>query len=205
MERVRIYSASGMPSRDGRGIFAAALLQRYPNLPVEEEGRLNDLHIRENFIERVFAYRRLSTFFRERWTQRRLVAFHSAHKLQLLAHSPRVYAELGRMVANARGTDRAELRECYESAFMSALARPATPARHTNVLHHIAGYFRDRLDSDSRRELLDLIEDYRKGLVPLIVPITLVRHHVRRLKIEYLDGQVYLQPHPKELMLRNHV
>jgi len=205
MERVKVYGAAGMPSRDGRALFAASLIARYPNLPVEEEGRLNDPRLRENFIERVFAYRRLKTFFNSRWTIASFIAFHTAHKLQLLAHSPSAYAELGRLVADARGRNRAALREDYEGKFMGALARLATPARHTNVLQHMTGYFRDRLDLASHRELAAVIEDYRSGLIPLIVPITLIRHYVRLFAITYLDGQVYLEPHPKEMMLRNHV
>jgi uncharacterized protein YbgA (DUF1722 family) len=205
MERVRIYGGNGIPSRDGHGLYADALMRRYPNLPVEEEGRLNDARLRENFIERVFAYRRLKTFFAGRWTIGGLVALHTAHKLQLLAHSPRAYAELGRMVAGASTMVRGELRDRYESGFMEALSKIATAARQVNVLQHMAGYFRDRLDAESRRELAAVIEDYRHGLVPLIVPITLVRHYVRVFDVTYLRGQVYLEPHPKELMLRNHV
>jgi uncharacterized protein YbgA (DUF1722 family)/uncharacterized protein YbbK (DUF523 family) len=205
MERVRVYGAGGMPSRDGRGLFAAALIERYPCLPVEEEGRLNDARLRDNFIERIFAYHRLRAFFGQRWTHGGLIAFHTAHKLELMAHSPRIYAELGRIVAKARGRDRVELRETYEAAFMTALAKLATPARHANVLQNIAGYLHDRLDADGRRELATLIEDYRNGIVPLIVPITLIRHHVRRCDVAYLKGQVYLEAHPKELMLRNRV
>ncbi len=205
MERVRVYGAGGTPARDGRGLLAAALIERYPHLPVEEEGRLNDPRLRENFIERVFAYRRLRDCFARRWTAGGLVAFHTAHKLQLLAHSPRIYAELGRTVARAKALDRNELRERYEREFMGAMAKVVTPARQVNVLQHIAGYFRDHLDAESRRELAALIDDYRGGLVPLIVPITLMRHYVRRFAIAYLAGQVYLEPHPKELMLRNHV
>lgn len=205
MERVRVYGPGGMPARDGRGLFAAALMARYPNLPVEEEGRLSDPRLRENFVERVFAYRRLRDFFGSRWSAGGLVAFHTAHKLQLLAHSPRIYAELGRTVARAKTLDRRELRDRYEREFMGALAKIVSPARNVNVLQHIAGYFRDCLDSGSRGELAALIEDYRRGLLPLIVPITLMRHYVRRFGVAYLAGQVYLEPHPKELMLRNHV
>ncbi|HEX4209747.1 MAG TPA: DUF523 and DUF1722 domain-containing protein [Candidatus Binataceae bacterium] len=205
MERVKVYGPAGMASHDGRGLYAASLMRRYPNLPVEEEGRLNDPRLRENFIERVFAYRRLRTFFAERWTLGGLVAFHTAHKLQLLAHVPTAYAELGRLVASAKTANRAELRDQYQTTFMTALKRLATPAHHTNVLQHMAGYFSDNLDSAARRELSSLIDDYRHGLVPLIVPITLIRHYVRAYSISYLEGQVYLEPHPKELMLRNHV
>jgi uncharacterized protein YbgA (DUF1722 family)/uncharacterized protein YbbK (DUF523 family) len=205
MERVRIYAGNRMPLRDGRGLYAEALMRRYPNLPVEEEGRLNDARLRENFIERVFAYRRLKAFFAGRWTTGGLAALHTAHKLQLLAHSPSADGELGRMVASAATHARGELRDRYEAIFMGALKKIATPARHVNVLQHVAGYFRHRLDQGSRRELAAVIEDYRNQLVPLIVPITLLRHYVRILDVAYLHGQIYLEPHSQELMLRNHV
>jgi uncharacterized protein YbgA (DUF1722 family)/uncharacterized protein YbbK (DUF523 family) len=204
MERVQIYGRSG-PVASGRGLFAAALLQAFPHLPVEEEGRLNDPHLRENFVERVFAYGRLRSLFGARWTIGRLVAFHSAHKLQLMAHSPRMHAELGRLVAGAKGLARPALRTSYEAQFMSALEVMATPKRHVNVLQHILGYFTDQLDGAARQELLELIADYGRGMLPLVVPLTLVRHYVRRLAIAYLQAQTYLEPHPKELMLRNHV
>jgi uncharacterized protein YbgA (DUF1722 family)/uncharacterized protein YbbK (DUF523 family) len=205
MERVRVFDAHGVPAKSGRGLFAEALLRHFPNLPVEEEGRLSDARLRENFIERVFAYRRLRTLFARRWKVGDLVAFHTTHKLLLMAHSPKAYASLGRLVAEAKKTPRAALRERYEAEFMQALAVIATPKRHANVLQHIVGFFRNELDADSRRELLSLIEDYRRSMVPLIVPITLIRHYVRRFDVAYLRGQIYLQPHPKELMLRNHV
>jgi len=205
MERVRVYDSGGVPSRNGRGLFAEALLRRYPSLPVEEEGRLNDPRIRENFVERVFAYRRLRSLFTGRWSIGALVRFHTAHKLQLLSHSPKAYATLGPLVARAKQTLREGLRARYETEFVRALSEIATPRRHANVLHHIVGHFRKHLDDESRRELLGVMEDYRAGLVPLVVPLTLVRHYVRRFDIPYLQGQVYLEPHPKELMLRNHV
>ena len=205
MERVRVYGPSGMATRDGAGLFASALTRRYPSLPVEEEGRLNDSHLRENFVERVFAYRRLRSFFSARWTIGGLVQFHTAHKLVLMAHSPKAYSELGRFVANAKRLARDQMRDDYELAFMDALKKLATTARHTNVLHHMLGYLRGHLDATARAELVTLIDDYRRGLVPLIVPITLFRHYIREFDIAYLRGQVYLEPHPKELMLRNHV
>ena len=205
MERVKVHGESGPAARTGRGLFADALLTRLPLLPVEEEGRLSDPRLRENFIERLFAYRRLKDLFVGRWTTGALVAFHTAHKLVLLAHSPEAYRALGRMVAGARGSPRGRLRDAYQQQFMRALAVVATRARHANVLQHMAGYFRDGLPADSRHELADAIEEYRRGHVPLIVPITLIKHHVRVLDVEYLAGQFYLQPHPRELMLRNHV
>lgn len=205
MERVRLYGPSGMPQRQARGLFAEALMATFVDLPVEEEGRLNDPPLRENFLERVFAYQRLRRFFANRWTVGGLVAFHTAHKLQLMSHSPEDYRALGRLVATARGRDRVALESEYRQAFMAALRKKATPRRHFNVLQHVAGYFRPQLDAPSRAELQRLFDDYRAGLVPLVVPMTLVRHYVRRFDIAYLAGQVYLEPHPKELMLRNHV
>jgi len=205
MERVKLYDPNGAPTRTGRGVYASRLRERFPDLPVEEEGRLSDPRLRENFIARVFAYWRLRELFAGRWTAGALVRFHTAHKLILMAHSLPAYQQLGRLVAAPRALTRKDLEGRYRTAFMAALSTVATTRRHTNVLQHMAGYFKDRLDDGSRRELESAIEDYRRELVPLIVPITLVRHHVRTLGIEYLAGQLYLEPHPKELMLRNHV
>jgi uncharacterized protein YbgA (DUF1722 family)/uncharacterized protein YbbK (DUF523 family) len=205
MTRVRVYGDSGMAERNGRGLFASALIDRMPRLPVEEEGRLSDPRLRDNFVERVFAYVRLRAFFESRWKVGDLVRFHTAHKMALLAHSTDIYRELGRTVAAAAQTPRAALAAAYGDRFMDALALMATPRKHTNVLLHMAGHFTPRLEPAGKRELLDAIEDYRLGLLPLIVPITLVRHYVRHFDLGYLAGQVYLEPHPKELMLRNHV
>jgi len=206
MERVKVYGAANtIPGKTGRGVFADALLQRFPHLPVEEEGRLNDPQLRENFVERVFAYRRLRSLFAGRWTVGQLVAFHTAHKLQLMAHAPKAYEQLGQLVARAKAVERADVRAQYESAFMDGFKILATRKRHTNVLQHMAGYFKKTLEPDGRQELQGVIDDYRTGLVPLVVPLTLIRHYVRRFDVAYLRGQVYLEPHPKELMLRNHV
>jgi len=203
LERVRVYGAGGVPSRSGRGLFAAALLQRFPDLPVEEEGRLGDPRLRESFIERVFAYHRLQVFFTGRWSLGGLVAFHTAHKLQLLAHSTTAYQVLGRLVSGARERARADLRASYSAQFMAALRHRATVGKHTNVLQHMAGYFKHELEAPARHELLGLIDEYRRGLVPLLLPVTLVRQHVDRCNVSYLKGQVYLDPYPRELMLRN--
>lgn len=205
MERVKVYTDGAVPSRNGRGLFADALLTRLPNLPVEEEGRLADPRLRENFIERVFAYQRLRALFDRRWSVGDLVAFHTAHKLTLMAHAPKAYAALGRLVAEARTRARGQLAADYESAFMRALTSIATPQRHANVLQHMLGYFTRALDADARAELLAIIEEHRHGRVPLVVPMTLFRHHVRRQRVAYLQGQTYLEPHPRELSLRNHV
>ncbi len=205
MERVKVYDRHGTPARTGAGLFAAALAARFPQLPIEEEGRLSDPRLRENFVERVFAYRRLRTFFAGRWTAGGLVRFHTAHKLQLMSHSTAAYGRLGRLVASVTRHDRAALADRYQQEFMAALRTIATVRRQTNALQHMLGHFRDRLDAASRQELASCIDEYRRGLVPLVVPMTLVRHHVRALGVEYLAGQVYLEPHPRELMLRNHV
>jgi uncharacterized protein YbgA (DUF1722 family)/uncharacterized protein YbbK (DUF523 family) len=205
MERVALHHADGHATRNARGLFAEELLRQMPNLPAEEEGRLNDPRLRENWIERVFAYRRLKDLWARRWTLADLVAFHTREKLMLLAHSPTAYRGLGRLVASSGSLARDELRARYEADFMAGLAKLATPGRNVNVLQHMIGFFGDGLDPASRRELLDLVEDYRRGLVPLVVPLTLVAHHVRRLDVAYLRGQTFLEPHPRELMLRNHV
>jgi uncharacterized protein YbbK (DUF523 family)/uncharacterized protein YbgA (DUF1722 family) len=202
MERVRVHRARGV-TRDGVGFFAAALVARWPELPVEEEGRLRDARLRESFVERVFAHDRLQALWARRWTLGELVAFHTRHKLALLAHAPAAYQALGRLVARGKTLAREELRRRYAAGFMAALAVPTTRGRHTNVLQHMAGYL--ELDAPSRAELGESIADYRKGLLPLVVPWTLLRHHARAQRVEYLLGQSYLDPNPRELMLRNHV
>ena len=205
VDRVRVYGAHGVPDKSGRGLFAAHLVERFPSLPVEEEGRLSDPRLRENFVERVFAYWRLRRLFSGRWNLGELVAFHTAHKLIVMAHSLDAYRTLGRLVAGARGFARSDVERRYTQALMSALAVIATPRRHVNVLQHMSGYFKAHLDAESKRELATAIDDYRRQLVPLVVPMTLLRHHVRVHSVSYLAGQLYLAPHPKELMLRNHV
>jgi uncharacterized protein YbgA (DUF1722 family)/uncharacterized protein YbbK (DUF523 family) len=203
--RVRVYGPGGMPSRNGQGLFAEALSERFPYLPIEEEGRLCDPRLRENWIERVFAYRRLLLLWSSRWNLQSLVTFHTTHKLVILAHSPKACGELGRLVAGAKEIPRQEVRQRYHAQFMDTLAVLATRGRHANVLQHVAGYIKKQLDEDSRRELSKLIDDYRTGEVPLVVPLTLMKHYVRRFHVTYLAHQVYLNPHPRELALRNHV
>lgn len=205
MERVKVYGGGGVPSRTGRGLFAEALMGRLPVLPVEEEGRLQDPRLRENFVERVFAYRRLQDFFSSPWRLGGLVSFHTAEKLLLMAHDLGAYEALGRLVAHAKGANRDAVAVSYRESFMAAMAKLASARTHTNVLQHMAGYFKRLLSASEKEELEALIHDYRKGLVPLVVPVTLLRHFVRLHSVEYLAGQTYLQPHPKELMLRNHV
>jgi uncharacterized protein YbgA (DUF1722 family)/uncharacterized protein YbbK (DUF523 family) len=204
MERVRVYHDGGA-RRSGVGAFAHVLLDALPHLPVEEEGRLNDARLRENFLERVFAYRRLRTLFSSRWNVGDLVRFHTAEKMLLLAHDRPAYSALGRIVASPRSRTRKQIEHDYSSLFMEGLRKMATVRKHTNVLQHAQGYFKKCATQQDRRDLEAYIEDYHRGLIPLIVPITLVRHLVRRYDVQYLQGQTYLEPHPKELMLRNHV
>jgi uncharacterized protein YbgA (DUF1722 family)/uncharacterized protein YbbK (DUF523 family) len=205
LERVKVYDHNGVPSRTGRGVFARHLLAQQPGLPIEDEGRLSDPRLRENFVERVFAYARLRDLFRGTWGVGALVVFHTTHKMVLMAHSLTGYDRLGRLVARARELSREEVERQYREAFMAALSCTATRRRHTNVLQHMAGHLKTRIDRESRAELSAAIEDYRRELVPLVVPITLLRHHVRACQVGYLAGQVYLDPHPKELMLRNQI
>lgn len=207
MERVRLYpEAEGVqPAKNGRGLFAAALIDRYPLLPVEEEGRLNDPVLREHFIERVFAYRRWTDFVAGDPGPGDLVAFHAAAKMSLLSHHPGKYRALGRLVADAgAGSFTARLEE-YGRAYMDVLAHRATRRRHANVLQHLLGHLKETLDRDDRAEMVELIEAYRAGSVPLVVPITMLRHHFRRSGSEWVRAQTYLNPYPDELMLRNHV
>jgi uncharacterized protein YbgA (DUF1722 family)/uncharacterized protein YbbK (DUF523 family) len=205
MERVKIYERGSPPSRLGRGLFAAAIMARLPLLPVEEEGRLNDLGLRENFIERVFAIRRWQDALAASRSVNALIEFHTRHKFFLLAHSERHYRQLGRIVAKANRSTLAQSYDDYGALFMEGLANHATTKTHTNVLDHMMGYFSKELSAPERQELLGVIHDYRRRLIPLIVPITLVRHYTKKYRVGYLEGQVYLEPSPKELMLRNHV
>ncbi|HEX9290522.1 MAG TPA: DUF523 and DUF1722 domain-containing protein [Anaeromyxobacteraceae bacterium] len=204
MEHVRVH-AGRRASRTGRGAFAAVILERMPLLPVEEEGRLRDLKLRESFVERVFAYRRLRDLLGGGGDAGDVVRFHAREKLLVLAHDPEAYRRLGRLVARGREVPRGELAERYANAYMAALGKLATRGRHANVLQHIAGHVKELATRDERAELSDAIADFRRGLAPLVVPVTLLAHHVRRHGIEQLAGQSYLEPHPRELMLRNHV
>ena len=186
-------------------MFAEALLAALPNLPVEEEGRLCDDRLRDNWIERVFSYDDLCRLWTSNWTIGDLVKFHSRYKLSLLAHSEQDYRQLGRLVAEAKQKSRGRLRDGYETTFMKALSHVTTRRTNTNVLQHISGFFKRHLDRTSRAELATHIEDYRAGFVPLSVPLTLVRHFVRSLNVRYLAEQTFLNPHPKQLALRNYV
>jgi uncharacterized protein YbgA (DUF1722 family)/uncharacterized protein YbbK (DUF523 family) len=197
--RVRVYGPSGVPTRDGRGLFAAALMRHDPLLPVEEEGRLRDLRLRENFLVRIFMHPRLRRLFHPRWRHAELVRFHTSAKLLLLAHSTEVYRRLGRTVATAAARPRGAVQEEYRRGVLEALAVVPSRGKHVNALEHLAGFLRNRSSADERAELRETIDAYRRGEVPLAVPLTLVRHHVRRHRIEYLEAQLYLVPFPRAL------
>ena len=205
VERVRIFNRHGMPNRNGIGLFARAFMERFPLVPVEEEGRLCDPVLRDNFIERVFCYHRWQQLERSPATRSNVVKFHTVHKYLLLAHSRQLYQQLGRLVAQADRYQPKDLVKNYGKLFMEALAITATRRKHVNVLQHLIGHMKGRLTKSERSEIDGLIEDYRQGLVPLVVPLTLVKHYVVRYAILYLRDQIYLNPHPRELKLRNYV
>lgn len=204
MERVKVFDARGVPRKVGIGIWAREFMDHFPLLPVEDEGRLNDPGIRENFIERVFCLKRYRDSMRPRRSRGALVRFQAENKLQVMAHSPRLQKEMGRLVAHAKGRDLGELCAEYERLLMRALKLAATTGKNANVLQHALGYFKNVLTADEKREMLDIVSEYRHGLVPLIVPVTLLSHYVRKYDEPYLATQTYLSPHPAELKLRNH-
>jgi uncharacterized protein YbgA (DUF1722 family)/uncharacterized protein YbbK (DUF523 family) len=205
MQGVKVYGPSGVPVRSGVGIFARTFMERFPMLPAEDEGRLQDPSLRENFIESIFVFRRWRELMRERMSAGRLVSFHSDHKLLILSHGTRHYNTLGRLVAEAKKHRPEELYHSYITILMEGLRLTATARKNTNVLQHIMGYFRKELSQDEKQELLEVIDHYHGGSIPLIVPVTLLNHYVRKYDEPYLKRQWYLNPHPVELMLRNHV
>ena len=205
MERVRVYSYKGMPERKGVGIFARMFMEHFPLLPVEEEGRLHDPKLRENFIESIFTLKRWRDLLKDHPTRGKLVAFHTEHKLLILSHSPKHNQLMGKLVAEAKHVTPGRLYREYETLFVAALRVKTTVKKNTNVLQHMMGYFKKELSPDEKQELIEVIDGYHEGLAPLIVPITLLRHYVRKYDQPYLKEQVYLNPHPVELKLRNHV
>jgi uncharacterized protein YbgA (DUF1722 family)/uncharacterized protein YbbK (DUF523 family) len=205
MERVRVYSANGMPERKGVGIFARMFMEHFPLLPVEEEGRLHDPKLRENFIESIFALKRWRDLLKDHPTRGKLIAFHTEHKLLILSHSPKHTQLMGKLVAEAKQVTPGKLYREYEALLVAALRVKTTVKKNTNVLQHMMGYFKKELTADEKQELLEVIDGYLQGMVPLIVPVTLVKHYVRKYDQPYLKEQFYLNPHPVELKLRNHV
>jgi uncharacterized protein YbgA (DUF1722 family)/uncharacterized protein YbbK (DUF523 family) len=206
MERVRLYPSNGVPNRSGQGLFATALMQRFPHLPVEEEGRMQDPRLRENFVTRVFAYQRWGQMAAQKITRAGLLRFHAQHKFLLVAHSQVGTRRVGRILAHPEQfADEQAWAAAYLNGFTEVMRRPPTRRGHTNVLQHLAGYVSDHLDRDGREELTEMIDQYRRGFLPLIVPVTLIRHYVRKFQVPYVLDQVYLSPHPHEMMLLIHV
>lgn len=204
MERVKVYTDKGFPgSNRGVGLFARAFMDHFPLLPVEEEGRLHDPALRENFIERIFALQRWRQVAGQKKSRGAIVAFHTAHKLQIMSHSVRHYRDMGRLVARIKEVELAALYDNYEAMLMQALSLQATVKKNVNVLQHMAGYFKKLVSKDEKQELQEVIEQYHRNYTPLIVPITLINHYVRKYDQEYLRLQYYLNPHPIELKLRN--
>ena len=204
MERVRVYNEKGMPVKKGIGIFAGIFMDRFPLLPAEEEGRLHDPELRENFVERIFTLKQWREVLAKKKGRGNLVDFHTQNKLLILSHSPKHYRVMGKLVAQAKEVPIKELYTQYQILLTEALKLKTTPKKNANVLQHMMGYFREQLSSDEKQELLEVIENYRKGYIPLTVPITLINHYVRKYDQPYLKKQVYLNPHPLELQLRNH-
>ena len=207
LTRVKVYNEKGSPAERGVGLFARAFVDRFPLIPVEDEGRLHDDKLRENFIDRIFTLTRWRAALAgdgKTSLTARLIAFTSRHKLLLMAHSPELARQIGRLTAEASTWPIDALVQSYETMLMRTLALPATPAKHANVLQHIMGYFKKMLTAGEKAELNEVIDHYRLGLVPLIVPITLLLHYTRKYDVAYLQDQAYLTPHPIELKLRNH-
>jgi len=205
MERVRVYNEKGMPVKKGIGMFAKIFMEHFPLLPVEDEGRLHDPELRENFIERIFISKRWREALTQKESRGIVVNFHTKHKLLILSHSPKHYQTMGKLVAKAKELSIKELYQQYQTILMETLQLKTTPKKNANVLQHMMGYFKEQLSADEKRELLEVIDNYRQEYIPFIVPITLIQHYVRKYDQPYLKEQVYLNPHPLELQLRNHV
>jgi uncharacterized protein YbgA (DUF1722 family)/uncharacterized protein YbbK (DUF523 family) len=203
MERIKVYDERGNPSRASTGIWARMFMDRFPLLPVEDEGRLHDPKLRERFIEHVFVYSRFRHLQSQGPDPGRLVDFHTRHKLLIMAHSPELYREMGRYVAAAASIPRQELLPGYLELLDRAMRVQTTVRKNANVLFHLLGYFKDSLTGDEKREFTEITQSYRQGYLPLIVPVTLINHFVRKYREPYLLRQVYLNPHPVELKLRN--
>ena len=202
---IPVIVKNGKIQNNGRGLFAELFMQRCTLVPVEDEGRLQDARIRENFITRVFAWHRLAQLLNGRLSRKALVEFHTAHKFLLLAHSRKHYDALGKLVANAKQHSPSELKCRYAEAFMQTLSFKTSTKKNADVLYHMLGFFKKLLSEVEKQDVIEAIEDYRKERVPLAKPITLIKRHVRKHKIDYLADQVYLNPYPKERMLHSYV
>ena len=203
MERVKVYDDKSNPRNVGVGLFAAAFKRNFPLLPTEEEGRLHDQRLRENFIESVFVLKRWRDT-RKKPSPAKIVRFHTEHKLLLRSHSEAHYRQLGKLVANVGKEDLQTFLPKYEEQLMEAMRLKATTKKHTNILMHCLGHFKKDLTSGEKAEFLEILDEFKAGYLPLIVPITLMNHFVRKYDEQYLQSQHYLNPHPIELKLRNH-
>ncbi len=204
MIRVKVYNDKGGVQKNGVGLFARMFMAHFPRIPVEDDGRLHDPGIRENFIEAVFVLQEWRKVVAGKKTVGNLVAFHTQEKLLLLAHSQKHYRQMGKLVALGKQLPTSELYDRYEGLLFETLQLKPTIKKHINVLQHMMGYFKQQLSGDEKAELIELIENYRQGYTPLIVPVTLFNHYVRKYDQTYLKQQVYLNPHPVSLKLRNH-
>ena len=202
--RIRVYGDDGKVRKNGIGLFAKAFTDAFPRIPVEEAGRLHDPKLRENFIENIFSLQRWRTLLGQNKSLGGLVEFHTSNKLLILSHNQDIYREMGRLVAQGKNYDLNELFDRYEELLLKALKLKTTLKKNINVLHHMLGYFKKNLSGDEKDELLSVIDQYRSGYVPLIVPITLIKHYVMKYDQPWLKAQTYLNPHPFELKLRNY-
>ena len=206
MERVKVYHANGHPLGKGEpGMYAKALMETNPLLPVEEEGRLHDPVLRENFISRVFAYHRWHRDVVSNPSYQAVEQFHALHKYILMAHDPQNYSELGRIVAQGKKVSLENLMSEYFSLFMTVMKLKANRKSHTNVMLHLLGYLKRSVSGEDRQQILQLIEEYRQGILPLVAPMSLLRHFIKRHGSDYIKNQYYLMPHPEELGLRNSI
>ena len=204
MERVKVYDRDGVGhQRAGRGLYTRELMERHPELPVEEGGRLQDIGLRDNFIRRVYVYARWRALMEQGMTRNDLIEFHAAHKYMLPAHGQKTYKALGRMLSDLKGRRFEQIQPRYILSLMQGLSAPVSRGDHANVMQHLMGYLRNRLDDGDKRELLEHIDRYRQGVLPLVAPLTLLRHHFRRHPHPYVDGQYYLNPYPDDLMPRS--
>jgi len=202
--RIRVYGDDGKVRKNGTGLFAKAFTEAFPRIPVEEAGRLNDPKLRENFIENIFSLQRWRQLREHHMKLGDLVAFHTENKLLILSHNQDIYRKMGKLVAQGKNDEFSHLIDTYESLLLKALRLPTTLKKNINVLQHIMGYFKKNLNSDEKKELLTVFDQYREGYVPLIVPMTLINHYVRKYDQPWLKTQTYLNPHPFELKLRNY-
>ena len=204
MFRVKVYQESGYPHPDpGQGVFARALSEAMPLLPVEEDGRLQDPVLRENFVTRVFAMHNWQQVMAKGLTRASLIDFHSRYKYTLMAHDPVQQTALGRMLAEVGKHDPEVLGPRFFAALMQVLQRKATRRTNTNVLMHLQGYLKKQLQPREKQSMTETIEHYRQGIVPLVVPVTVLRHHFHQHQDDYISRQTFLQPYPDALGLRN--